>query len=85
MKNSIQISPPLMVLILAGLFALIVAFGVCWFSRANTLAHLAEQESMLRKGLITEDRMIRLPEQLEPNNAPVQAAGPRQMAGPGNN
>jgi soluble lytic murein transglycosylase-like protein len=50
-KNSIQISPPLMVLILAGLFALLVVFGACWFSRAKTLSHLAEQESALRSDL----------------------------------
>ena len=51
MKNSIQISPPLMVLILAGLFALLVVFGACWFSRVNTMKHLAEQESALRSDL----------------------------------
>ncbi len=49
------------------------------------------QESMLRKGLIAENRMIRLPAQNEPedaqaghNNVPAQHEG-QQMGMPGNN
>lgn len=52
MKSSIHIPMPVMMIILAGLFALLVIFGTCWFSRQAQLTKLGEQEAALRSDLV---------------------------------